>query len=903
MSPHTRVNVTKWMAILNSEIEKKHRQGSKDHSLILMIFPVLPMVIFFLLISWYEPGGVSWQANWVPSLDVNLSFKLDGLSFLFACLISGIGALIQIYALAYLKGYSSRFSFHLYLTLFMLAMLGVVTSDNILLLFVFWELTTITSYLLIGFNHEKDKSRKNALQSLIVTGAGGLALLAGLVLLGEMAGSYEISTIIAQSTLIAQHAWFLPSLVLILLGAFTKSAQFPFHFWLPNAMAAPTPVSAYLHSATMVKAGVYLLARVSPIYSHSEIWFYTLGIFGGFTAIWCALLALKQTDLKLMLAYSTNVALGKLVLLIGIGTELAMMAALLFILAHSFYKAALFMVVGNIDKATGTRDIRMLYGLKTALILSLVAAIIAALSKSGVPPLLGFLSKEYMYKSGLEVSVILTTIFLLVNVTMVALALALIVKPFFATYEGNPTPAKKVEASKGLWMPAMLLAIASVLAPLFGLGWVNNNVVIPGVLSSLPDSAPQAAKLWQGVNLPLALSALTLLLGFVLYRIYPRLLVSWQRKVPVLPTAESVFDKIMAAMMRLAKWQTQLLQQKRLSHYVLLFFIVLTGLLLSSPLVIPQARFAALMDISFYEISIALLLIGAALVCTFTTSRLLAVSALGVVGFMTTLVFMLYSAPDVAKTLLLVETLMVVFVVLLIRHIPGLMTVPQHPIRRKLLHGAIAGVIGMSVTALLINITAQPLDSTLADFFAENSVPGGHGRNIVNVILVDFRAFDTLGEVIVVVMAGIAAVSLLKTHYHKRNRIHSLIFATTSHIVAALMLVFSLYLLLRGHNEPGGGFIGALIAVIGFALLMFAESPKYVRDRLYYAPFSIALFGIFLSFVAGLMSFAFNLPFLTGLWWKDILPLGTPLIFDVGIYLSIIGGVMGMLLRVNEELD
>lgn len=865
------------MAILNSVIGNKNTQGSKDRLLVLMIFPLLPMVIFFSLISWYEPGGVSWQTAWVPGLDVNLSFKLDGLSFLFACLISGIGALIQMYALAYLKGHSSRFSFHLYLTLFMLAMLGVVTSDNILLLFVFWELTTITSYLLIGFNHEKDKSRKNALQSLIVTGAGGLALLAGLILLGEMAGSYEISTIVAQSALIAQHEWFIPSLILILLGAFTKSAQFPFHFWLPNAMAAPTPVSAYLHSATMVKAGVYLLARVSPIYSHSEIWFYTLGIFGGFTAIWCALLALKQTDLKLMLAYSTNVALGKLVLLIGMGTELAMMAALLFILAHSFYKAAL--------------------------VISVTAAILAALSKSGVPPLLGFLSKEYMYKSGLEVSVILTTIFLLVNVTMVALALALIVKPFFATYEGNPTPAKKVEASKGLWMPAMLLAIASVLAPLFGLGWINNNVAVPGVLSSLPDSTPEAAKLWQGVNLPLALSALTLLLGFVLYRIYPRLLVSWQRKMPVLPTAESVFDKIMASMMRLAKWQTRLLQQKRLSHYVLLFFIVLAGLLLTSPLVIPQARFAALADISFYEISIALLLIGAALVCTFTTSRLLAVSALGVVGFMTTLVFMLYSAPDVAKTLLLVETLMVVFVVLLIRHIPVLMTVPQHSVRRRLLHGAIAGVIGMSVTALLINITAQPLDSTLADFFAENSVPGGHGRNIVNVILVDFRAFDTLGEVIVVVMAGIAAVSLLKTHYHKRNRIRSLIFATTAHIVAALMLVFSLYLLLRGHNEPGGGFIGALIAVIGFALLMFAESPKYVRDRLYYAPFSIALFGIFLSFVAGLMSFAFNLPFLTGLWWKDILPLGTPLIFDVGIYLAIIGGVMGMLLRVNEELD
>ncbi|USD35433.1 MULTISPECIES: hydrogen gas-evolving membrane-bound hydrogenase subunit E [Vibrio] len=868
-----------------------------------MAFPLLPLAIFVTLIDLYQPGGVSWHASWVPGLGINLSFKLDGLSFLFACLISGIGALIQTYALAYLKGTSARFSFHLYLTLFMLAMLGLVTSDNIVLLFVFWELTTITSYLLIGFHHEKDKSRKNALQSLIVTGAGGLALLAGLILLGEMAGSYEMSTIIEQSAVIAQHDWFVPSLTLILLGAFTKSAQFPFHFWLPNAMAAPTPVSAYLHSATMVKAGVYLLARVTPIYSHSDIWFYTLGIFGSFTAIWCALLALKQTDLKLMLAYSTNVALGKLVLLISIGTEFAITAALLFILAHSFYKAALFMVVGNIDKAAGTRDIRVLHSLKTVLVLSLIAAIIAALSKSGVPPLLGFLSKEYMYKSGLDVNLLTTAVLFVVNVTMVALALSLVIKPFFSAHQGSPAPTKKIEVNKGLWIPAMLLAIASAIAPILGLEWINNNIVKPGVLSSLPNSAPEAAKLWQGINLPLVLSVFTLLLGYVLYRVYPSLLENWQSKVTTLPTAESMFDKIMSNMIRLAQWQTQLLQQKRLSHYVLLFFVVLAGVLLSSPLSVPQERFTALGDISFYESSIALLLIASALVCTFTTSRLLAVSSLGVVGFMTTLVFMLYSAPDVAKTLLLVETLMVVFVVLLIRHIPGLLTVPQHSIRRKLIHGVIAGVIGMSVTALLINITAQPLDSTLADFFAKNSVPGGHGRNIVNVILVDFRAFDTLGEVIVVVMAGIVAVSLLETHYHKRNRIRSLIFATTAHIVAALMLVFSLYLLLRGHNEPGGGFIGALIAVIGFALLMFAESPKYVRERLYYSPFSIALFGIFLSFVAGLMSFAFNLPFLTGLWWKDILPLGTPLIFDVGIYLAIIGGVMGMLLRVNEELD
>ncbi len=790
----------------------------------------MPIFILLVVMSWYRPEGVSWQGSWVPGLDVNLSFRLDGLSFLFVCLICGIGALIQVYSLAYMRSHTARVSFHVYLTLFMLSMLGIVTSDNVLLLFVFWELTTITSYLLIGFNHEKEVSREKALQSLLVTGAGGLALLAGLILLGQIAGSYEISTIVQQSTQIASHKWFLPSLILILLGAFTKSAQFPFHFWLPNAMAAPTPVSAYLHSATMVKAGVYLLARLSPAYSQSDIWFYTLSIAGGFTAIWCGLLALKQTDLKLMLAYSTNVALGKLVLLIGMGTELALAAALLFILAHSFYKAALFMVVGNIDKATGTRDVTKLNGLKAVLSLSLAAATLAALSKAGVPPLLGFLSKEYMYKSGLEVSSVIIGLLVVVNVIMVAVTIALIHKPFFAHSQHDPTPAKEIESLKGLWIPPMLLSVAGLIAPVMGLSWINHNVIIPGVLTSLPASNPEATKLWHGINLPLLLSVVTLGLGWAFYAMYAQRFAEWYKRAFVVATAEQVFNHLVNGFMRFATWQTQLLQQKRLSNYVLMFTLVLAIMLLSHTLDISTARFTELLAINFYEIVIALLLVAAVSVCTLSKSRLLSVSALSVVGFMTTLVFMLYSAPDVAQTLLLVETLMVVFLVLLMRHMPKLTTVRDHSKRRRLLHAVIAGIVGLSVSVALINISSQPFDPMLADFFVQNSLPEGHGRNIVNVILVDFRAIDTLGEVIVVVIAGIAATSLLTTPNYKHPPVHSLIFSTTAHIVFTLMLLFSLYLLLRGHNEPGGGFIGALIAVIGFALMMYAESPRYVRN-------------------------------------------------------------------------
>ncbi len=867
------------------------------------LFPLFALGLFLTLIQWYQPQGVVWEVDWVPSLGINLSFRLDGIAFLFAFLISGVGVLIQIYALAYLRKHRSRFSFHLYLTLFMLAMLGVVMSDNIVLLFVFWELTTITSYLLIGFNHEQAVSRINALQSLIVTGSGGLALLAGLILLGEMGGSYQLSALIERAPELAEHAWFVPSLILVLLGAFTKSAQFPFHFWLPNAMAAPTPVSAYLHSATMVKAGVYLLAVVAPIYSQTPLWFYSLTLFGAVTALWCALLALKQTDLKLMLAYSTNVALGKLVLLIGIGSELALTAALLFILAHALYKAALFMVVGNIDKATATRDIRALHGLKSLLVISFLVAIVAAASKAGIPPMLGFLSKEYMYKGGLEQGFIVAIVLFLVNVTMVALALALTIKPFLPKQNAQSLEAKPVESQLGLWVPCLILALASVVVPIFGLDWVSSMIVTPGVLSATTLVTEAPLKLWQGFNLPLLLSALTLIAGIVLYRCYPALRRMWRSKVPVLTKAEQFFDRTLSAVMSFADWQTSCLQHKRLSMYALLFFTVLAaGLLSQWPAIAPQ-HFQGVVALSFYEWIIAAMLVLCALVCIVSRSRLLAVAALGVIGFLTTLVFMLYSAPDVAKTLLLVETLMVVFVVLLLRRMPKLDSVPNHSVLRRVFHGVVAATIGVAVTSLLVTITASPLDASLATFFAENSVAGGHGRNIVNVILVDFRAIDTLGEVVVVVIASIAAVSLLQTHLHKRDRIHSLIFATTAHIVAALMLVFSVYLLLRGHNQPGGGFIGALIAVIGFALLMFAESPAYVRERIRFSPFAIGVFGVLLSIVAGLFGLAAGLPFLTGLWWKELLPLGTPLLFDLGIYLAIVGGVIGMMLRLNEELD
>lgn len=867
------------------------------------LFPLLPLVILLALCYLYDPPGTVWSATWVPAMGINFTLRLDGLSVLFAGLISGIGFLVQVYALAYQRGKPARFSFHLKLTLFMLAMLGLVVSDNLLVMFVFWELTTLTSYLLIGFNHENQTARNNALQSLLVTGAGGLALLAGLILLGSMAGSYELQVVFQQVQTITRHEWFLPSLILIFIGALTKSAQFPFHFWLPNAMAAPTPVSAYLHSATMVKAGVYLLARFSPIYAHSEVWFYTLVTVGGVTAVWCTLLALRQTDLKLMLAYSTNVALGKLMLLLGIGTPLAVTAVLLFIVAHAFYKAALFMVVGNVDLATGTRDIRRLSGLKSVLVMSTGALVIAALSKAGLVPLMGFVSKEYMYKAALENGLVVTGVLVVANALMVVVAIMLVHKPFLGRPSSPPMTIKPVEHMPGLWLPAGLLAAGGILMPLLGLDWLEVQIITPGMAAILPLAESEPIKLWQGFNVALLLSGVTVLLGMVFYTWCSGMFDAWYRISAQVIRAEVVFQRLIDGMIKLAKWQTRCLQNKPLRIYVLLFFTVLTGLLVSRSYTVTGLSLHSLSELAFYEIVVALFMVAGALVCIFSHSRLLAIAALGSIGFMTTLVFMLYSAPDVAKTLLLVETLMVVFMALLMRHIPPIETVRPHSAKRKFVHAVVAITLGVSVCMLLIQITQQPMNLAVTDFYAQNSVPGGHGRNIVNVILVDFRAIDTLGEALVVVVSGLAAVSLLSSRYGKQNRIQSLIFATTSHVVAALMLVFSLYLLLRGHNHPGGGFIGALIAVIGFALLMFAKSPSYVRDRLHYPPFRIALSGVLLSLGAGCLSYAAGLPLLTGLWWTDPVTVGTPIMFDVGIYLAVIGGVMGMLLRINEELD
>jgi len=735
-----------------------------------------PVLLALALFGWFCTfiGPVSQgavlrvQYDWVPSLGISLSFLVDGLSLTFLLLISGIGTLVLLYSDTYLRGHAQYTRFALFLTLFMLAMLGLVTADNLILLFVFWELTTITSYLLIGFDADKEKngadSRRSALQALFLTGAGALALLAGLILMGNLAGTFEISRINAQGDLLRNHAMYLPILILVLAGAFTKSAQVPFHFWLPNAMAAPTPVSAFLHSATMVKGGVYLMARLHPSLSGTDVWLWTLTIAGAVTAVFASLQALRQTDLKQVLAYTTLMALGTLTLFLAGSSDYAITAFITFLVVHSLYKASLFLVVGCIDKSTGTREVALLGGLARAMPVTMAAAALAALSMAGFPPFLGFIGKELQYYGALAVvssPVFVVGAVLLASALMLAAAGVVAFKPFWRP-KGGDLPKTPKEAP---WQMLAGPVILAVLGAVFGVypGLLQGTLVNPTVAALLGEAAvAKELKLWAGVNLPLILSLVTFALGFVLYAFHGRLRVVLGRMLGALPDFDARWDDLLDGLKAVATWQTRLLQTGRLRMYmatILLTFVLamaVTLVLRSAVVIVPDLSGLAPKHLTV----IGLIVIGA-LIASMTASRMAAIAALGVVGVGVALVFILYSAPDVAITQLLVETLVVVLVAVVMLRMPHLGKQGDRDFRPKDL--VLALFSGGVVTLTLLSVLAAPLDLRLTQFFEQASWTSAYGRNIVNVILVDFRAIDTFGEVAVVVIAALSAYALLRT--------------------------------------------------------------------------------------------------------------------------------------------
>ncbi|MEL6646555.1 MAG: putative monovalent cation/H+ antiporter subunit A [Pseudomonadota bacterium] len=729
----------------------------------------LPVAIAAGLFVWFAgmlpeiAAGEALRASWAwaPSLGLNLSFWVDGLSLTFALLISGIGALVLLYSAKYLAGHHHFARFVGFLTAFMLSMLGLVLADNLLTLFVFWELTTITSYLLIGFDHATTKGRRSALQALLITGIGGLALLAGIVLIGNVGGTFELSELRANGDLTG-HALYLPILLLVLAGAFTKSAQVPFHFWLPNAMAAPTPVSAYLHSATMVKAGIYLLARLHPNLSGTDVWLWTLTIIGGLTAVWASILALKQTDLKQALAYTTLMALGTLTMMLGSDVPYAITAAMTFLVTHSLYKAALFLVVGVVDHGTGTRDANVLSGLRRAMPVTATAAALAALSMAGLPPLIGFIAKEVQYAAGLRIEDLGTYVIimaLLANAMMFAVGGIVALKPFWGQLGETPT-----KPHEGTWPMLAGPVILSVLGLLFGLlPWLAQDFFVhPGVAAILGSTeGASTLKLWAGVNLPLFLSLGTFALGAIIYARHVALRGWLNRAGNYIWVMDPIWDKILDNFKAFAAWQTRIIQPGALTAYLTATFAVLLAAVGGTLVWVGMGEVTPdFSDIDLRQWAVVLLIFGGTLVTVFTSSRITAIAGLGVVGIGVALIFILYGAPDVAITQLLVETLVVVLFAVAALRLPSLAPMPG-PGRLWINAGLSVG-LGVVMAGVLMRVTTGDIDRRLTDFFETASWTEAFGRNIVNVILVDFRALDTFGEIAVVIVAALGAYALLK---------------------------------------------------------------------------------------------------------------------------------------------
>ena len=732
---------------------------------------LLPVAASAALFVWFltfttaiaDGQTLRYVIEWVPSLGISLSFLLDGLSLTFALLITGIGTLVFLYSNTYLAGHPQFNRFILFLLSFMLAMLGLVLADNLIGLFVFWELTTITSYLLIGFGHETAKGRRSALQALFVTGAGALALLAGFILLGFSIGSFEISEILAREDELKAHAYFVPILILILAGTFTKSAQFPFHFWLPNAMAAPTPVSAFLHSATMVKAGVYLMARLHPAMSGTDIWMWTLTVFGAVTAVAASVFALRQTDLKQALAYTTLMALGTLTLFLGQDSGYAMTAFATFLIVHSLYKAALFLVVGCIDHATGTREADVLGGLGRAMPITAFAAALAALSMAGFPPFLGFIGKELKYAGALGVlsePILVVGAVLLANALMFAVAGVVALRPFW----GKPGGALPKSPHETPWPMLAGPVILAILGSVFGLfpDLLQRTLVTPTVASLLGNAEDaKTLTLWAGVNMPLILSIATVALGVIFYAFHTPLRTMLARADAATPSFDTGWDSFLNGLKGFAAWQTRLIQSGVLRTYMFTTFTtVLIGLggtmiVRGVGLTIPD-----LSDVTLQNVALTLLIVSGALVATVTSSRIVAMAALGVVGIGVAMIFIVFSAPDVAITQLLVETLIVVLVAVALLRLP---TLDSNAGNWRLKDAALGIAVGTVVTLVLLAVLSSPLDRRLTGYYEITSWPEAFGRNIVNVILVDFRALDTFGEIAVVVIAALASYALLRT--------------------------------------------------------------------------------------------------------------------------------------------
>ena len=846
-------------------------------------------------------GGRLVELPWAPSLGLSLSFNLDGLGLLFAILITSIGALIVLYASRYLEGHAHASRFYASLFAFMGAMLGVVLSDNVLTLFVFWELTGFTSFLLIGFEHERAAARSAALQALVVTGAGGLALLAAGVLLVDISGTASLSTMPAERASIVASPFYGVIAGLILLAAFTKSAQVPFHFWLPNAMEAPTPVSAYLHSATMVKAGVYLIARMTPVVGSTTVWTTVVTIAGAATMVVGAYRSVQETDLKRILAYSTLSALGVLTMLIGVGTREAIVAALVYLVAHAAYKGALFLVAGAIDHQAGSRDITVLAGLRRAMPITALAGGVAALSMAGVPLTLGFAGKDGAYEALLHAVGWFPWLLALMVLASILLGLAGLIAGVLP-FRGDVTGVQEVHDPQwALWFPPLVLAATGLfvgIAPSI----LNRSL---GTAATATAGVPVDVSLsvWHGITPALLLSVLTLAAVAFAYVVHE----SVRTRTWTPPRgSEELYEGVLSALNAVSRAIGPALHSASLRTYVMV--IVGTSVLIGGAALVTDAGLGSAVprtSITAPDVLIVFVIIAGAITATVAQSTMSAVLSLGAVGYGVAMMFLSFGAPDLAMTQFSVETLTVLIYVLVFRHFRALGSLSPRPVRVR--DGLIAIGSGMFIGALLVSVATTETAPRLREYFAEFGPTLGHGRNIVNVILVDFRAFDTLGEITVLATAALGVRGLLRfgadgRHGHEAVRpVASPIFRTAARLLMPLLLVFAVFLLLRGHNQPGGGFVGGLVAAAAFALYAIAFGVRRARQALLVRPLTLLGAGLLIALLSGVPAIVRGQPFLTALWAPGSLPLGTPALFDVGVFLVVAGVVLMMIFSLAEE--
>jgi multicomponent K+:H+ antiporter subunit A len=888
-----------------------------------------------------EGGVVRVMLEWLPAQGVDFSLRLDGYAWLFAMLVLGIGLLVVVYARYYMNPRDPVPRFFSFLLAFMGSMLGVVTSGNLLQIVFFWELTSLFSFLLIGYWHRNAAARDGARIALITTSAGGLCLFAGVLLVGRITGSYDLDAVLASGDLVRSHALYVPALLLIVLGALTKSAQFPFHFWLPNAMVAPTPVSAYLHSAAMVKLGVFLLARLWPVLAGTDAWMWTVGLAGLTTFVLGAYIAIFQNDLKGLLAYSTISHLGLITALLGMNSPVATVAAVFHMVNHATFKASLFMAAGIIDHETGTRDIRRLSGLRRSMPITATLAIVAAGAMAGVPLLNGFLSKEMFFAESLHVEGPvpwldrgLPYVATAAGIFSVAYSVRFIHGVFFGPEPAN-LPRTPHEPPRWMRWPIEVLVLACVLVgvlPAFTIAPFL-DVAVRAVLG--PDTPRYSLAIWHGFNLPLVMSMVALAGGAALYFTLNRRLAGGVDRAPLLPPidARRIFDAVLlGASVRWANRIERLIGPEKLQPQ--LRWIIVLAIGLAAIPVLAHGVPAFRLQSSELDVPLAFVwLVGGA--CAVAAAwrakfhRLAALILSGGAGLATCVTFAWFSAPDLALTQLVVEIVTTVLLLLGLRWLPK--RVPFRwtwagaraalPRRARDLTLAVSAGLGLASLAYLVMTRTPP--QTIADFFMAHAVPEGGGTNVVNVILVDFRAFDTLGEITVLTVVALSVYALLRRFRPAPESMHRppqqdtqsaresaddlLVPAVLMRLMLPASLVLAVYLLFRGHNLPGGGFIAGLTLAVGIIVQYLAGGTQWVESRLVIRPIGLMGFGLIAAVATGAGAWLSGHPFLT----SHVAHLDAPILgaihlpsaffFDLGVFAVVVGSTVLMLIALAHQ--